>query len=76
VERQLHVKEELSESTAHSIIIKLSTGLNLLVHAGHVAQDVEWNIGCAKLVVVWHYHTAWIGWKNEREKPSKTYLII
>ena len=35
-------------------IIKLSTGLNPLTHAGHVAQDVEWNIGCAKPAAVWH----------------------
>jgi len=50
----LHVKGGLSENTAHSTIIKLSTGLNPLTHAGHVAQDAEWNIGCAKPAAVWH----------------------
>jgi len=52
VERQLHVKGGLSENTAYSTIIKLSTGLNPLTHAEHVVQDVEWNIGCAKPAAV------------------------
>jgi len=53
VERQRHAKKELLEITAHSTI-RLSTGHNPFTHIEHVAQDVEWNIDCAKPVVVWH----------------------
>jgi len=75
VERQRNAQEVPSETTAHNTIIRLSAGHNSFSHVEHVVQDVEWNIDCAKAVVVWHCHTACTGWKNWREKPSKTYIM-
>ena len=34
-------------------VMRLSAGLNPFTHVEHAAQDVEWNIDCAKPVVAW-----------------------
>jgi len=47
-------QEVPSETNAHNTIIRLSAGHNPFTHVEHVVQDVEWNIDCAKPVVVWH----------------------